>query len=324
VNDSVQKLLRALLLAVAAVGAQVPIVEATTIVPEPNNGSTVWTGNNPAELTAAGIGAIVGEPGLASFYEAGFGNARIAIDQGDQQVVFTAVQSGIAGHDITVRFVNSGAANSALSVSVAGRAITVSFATNSAGASTSTAAQIAAAVNAHPGSGVVASTPGAGNGVPGVTSGALPLAPVIVEAGSFASSYETMFSDSASFPQDASVAYGGGAAITASSLFLYVRDTAQSPAFYIYDLLAPAFSWNGLGSLLLDGFWPGDGAIEQLKIVGVASTSTPVPVGSSLALLALALGALAWSRSRYAALRSLRSGLSSTFTQPDSRRSNAL
>lgn len=295
-----QKFSRTVFLAcVAAVGVHVPIVAAygATVGPVPHDGATVWTGTDPAELDAAQIGAIVGQPGLASFYEAGFGNARIATSAGEGQVVFTARQKGIAGHDVTVAIVDPGAANSPLSVSVAGRAITVSLATGSAGAVTSTAAQVVAAVNASPEAGnlVVVSAGGSGAGLAESLS-ATALAPVILEAASFAASYQTVFSSSASFPEDASIVHGGGAAIDANALFLYVRDTAADPAFYIYDLLASNYSWNGLDDLLLQGFWPAAGAIEQLKIVGVALTPTPVPEASSIALLALGLGVLGWGR----------------------------
>ncbi|HEX5046858.1 MAG TPA: PEP-CTERM sorting domain-containing protein [Gammaproteobacteria bacterium] len=161
----------------------------------------------------------------------------------------------------------------------------------------STAAQVAQAVNASPAAGslVQASLAGSGTGVVQSQS-VTALAPAIVEAGPFAGSYGTSFANSPGFPQDAAVSYGSGAAIAASSLFLYVRDTNQQPAFYIYDLLVAPLSWNGLDSLLLRGFWPNEGSIEQLKIVGLAAQTTPVPEGSSLALLVAGLGALAGSR----------------------------
>jgi hypothetical protein len=54
------------------------------------------------------------------------------------------------GNQVTTQFVNPGAANSPLSVSVSGLAITVSLATDGAGALTSTAAQVVAALNADP------------------------------------------------------------------------------------------------------------------------------------------------------------------------------
>ncbi|GAA1181090.1 M14 family zinc carboxypeptidase [Ornithinimicrobium humiphilum] len=54
------------------------------------------------------------------------------------------------GNGIVVSTVNPGTANSPLNVSVSGKNITVSLATNASGAVTSTAAQVAAAINASP------------------------------------------------------------------------------------------------------------------------------------------------------------------------------
>ncbi|MFC6150648.1 MULTISPECIES: M14 family zinc carboxypeptidase [Mumia] len=67
---------------------------------------------------------------------------RIAID--------SKAYGSEGGNGITVTVVHPTAADQALSVAVAGKAITVTSATDSAGAATSTAAQVAAAVNAHP------------------------------------------------------------------------------------------------------------------------------------------------------------------------------
>lgn len=54
------------------------------------------------------------------------------------------------GNDITVTFAGPAAADQPLSVSVAGNAITVHLASDASGAATSTAAQVVAAINAHP------------------------------------------------------------------------------------------------------------------------------------------------------------------------------
>jgi hypothetical protein len=54
------------------------------------------------------------------------------------------------GNDVTVAAVNPGAPDSPLSVSVTGNDITLNLATSSTGALTSTAAQVVAAINAHP------------------------------------------------------------------------------------------------------------------------------------------------------------------------------
>lgn len=59
------------------------------------------------------------------------------------------------GNDIAVSFTNPGAADSPLSVSVTGSTISVSLATNAAGALVSTAAQVAAAINANAAAGAL-------------------------------------------------------------------------------------------------------------------------------------------------------------------------
>jgi hypothetical protein len=304
-KHTVQKFSREMFWILVVLGAQIPILgaQASVIHPELDNGSSVWTGSNPLALDAAQIGAIVGKPGLGLFYDVQFGEAQIATTGGiDSKVIFTAKQKGTAGHDVTVQVLDPGTSSSPLSVSVTGRTITISLATDSGGTPNSTAAQVAAAVDAAPAAStlVAASAGGSGTGLV-QTLGATALAPVILETGPFASVYQTAFANTTSFPQDASVTYGSGAAIDASALFLYVRDTGRAPAFYIYDLhdlLAPAFSWNGLDGLTLAGFWPNDGAIEQVSIVGIASRSTPVPESSSLALLLLGIGVLSWSSRR--------------------------
>ena len=295
---TVQKFSRELFLIVIAVGAQFPMLDAqaTTILPAANNGTTVWTGNNLAALDPAQIAAIVGTPGLGLYYDAQFGKAQIATSgSADAKVFFTAKQTGTAGNDITVQIVTPGTFNTPLSINATGRSIIITLGTNGTGVPTSTAAQVAAAVNADPSSSslVVGSAGGGGAGVvQGL--GATALTPVIVETG-LAGGFQTAFANSASFPEDATITNTGGV-IDASALFLYVRGSVSDPAYYIYDLFAPAFSWNGLDNLALQDFWPNAGSIEQVSIVGLRSI--PVPEGSSLALLVLGLGMFAWSRGR--------------------------
>lgn len=66
----------------------------------------------------------------------------------DNGLTFTAKTYGAAGNNISIRYVDPGAASQALSVSVVGTAITVSLATNGGSSITSTAAQVKAAVDA--------------------------------------------------------------------------------------------------------------------------------------------------------------------------------
>lgn len=82
-------------------------------------------------------------------------------------LTYTAVEDGYAGNGISVVHVDPGAHDAALAVSVVGKAITVSLATGPAGAITSTAAQVKAAVNAHPAAAalVLCEDEGVGSGV---------------------------------------------------------------------------------------------------------------------------------------------------------------
>lgn len=88
----------------------------------------------------------------------------------------------------------------------------------------------------------------------------------------------------------------GGPSIVASSLFLYVQDAALPAEYYIYDLLAAAYAWDGIDSLFLEGFGLLAGGLAILKIVGVSAVA--VPEGPSIALIGIGLVVLAWSRRR--------------------------
>src|SRR5690606_11599693 len=181
-----------------ALGAQIPILsaQATVILPEVHDGSSVWTGSNP--LDVAQIGAIVGKPGLGLCYDVQYGEAQIATTGGtDSQVIFTAKQKGTAGHDVTGHLLNPGKSSSPLFVSVPGRTITISLATDSVGVPISTAAHVAEAVNATPAASalVTASAGGGGTGLV-QTMAATALEPVIVETGPFASAYQAAFANS--------------------------------------------------------------------------------------------------------------------------------
>jgi len=262
------------------------------------------TGGGPGTNIVGALGqtaltpVITGNAGLAMLYQSGFGEATLTTSDG---VVFTAVAPGADGHDITITIVDPGAPNAPLSVSVAGDAITISLATDASGMPVSTAAQVVSAVNANPAAStlVSASAGGLGTDVVGVL-GQTALSPFLVEAGAYAGSYDAFFSNSASHPQDAIISYLlGEPSIAAGSLYLYVKDGGQTPAFYLYDLLARPDVWNGIDDLILSGFWAPGGSITSVKLFG---TPAAVPEVSSIALLALGLGARAW-RSRRPARR---------------------
>lgn len=71
-----------------------------------------------------------------------------ALTGADNDLTFTAKIGGAGGNAITVRLVDPAGNNQALAVTVSELAISVSLATGSGGAITSTAAQVAAAINA--------------------------------------------------------------------------------------------------------------------------------------------------------------------------------
>jgi len=67
----------------------------------------------------------------------------------NNDVLYTANAVGSLGNDISICYIDPGAASRALTVDVRGKAIRVSLATDASKAITSTAAQVIAAVNAH-------------------------------------------------------------------------------------------------------------------------------------------------------------------------------
>lgn len=105
--------------------------------------------------------------------------------------------------------------------------------------------------------------------------------------GTFGSSYDTIFSNTSSDPQDATILYLGGTYMDCSACYLVVKDGKQSPAQYFYDIS----NWNGTETIQLTGFWPYKGAISNVAIWGQA-TSVPEPGTLLLFGTALAFGAL--------------------------------
>ncbi len=100
------------------------------------------TGARPIRTVRSSVIGLVGggvSDGVAARTEIGAANAKLA---------FVAAAEGVAGNDITVRAVNPGTNNAALTITVAGKAITINLATDGTGAATSTATQVRTAFNA--------------------------------------------------------------------------------------------------------------------------------------------------------------------------------
>lgn len=112
--------------------------------------------------------------------------------------------------------------------------------------------------------------------------------PAVIETGTFASSYETTFSNSQFDPQDALIEYVSGASIACPECYLAIKDGNQDPSYYFYNLSA----WNGTEDIVLEGFWPQSGAISHVSIWGKedgGGGGTDLPEPGSLALLGLGL-----------------------------------
>tara|TARA_R100000365_G_C2722280_1_gene54471 strand:+ start:302 stop:853 length:552 start_codon:yes stop_codon:yes gene_type:complete len=109
------------------------------------------------------------------------------------------------------------------------------------------------------------------------------------EEGSFTSSYNTVFSGD---PNNALITYVGGPSIVCPECYLIVKDGNQPQ--YLFNLA----DWDGMESLDLQGFYPGNGAISNVAIWGKTGVSVPEP--SALILMGLGLIGLGMARRRVA------------------------
>jgi hypothetical protein len=110
------------------------------------------------------------------------------------------------------------------------------------------------------------------------------------ESGALAGSYSTTFYNSPTDPSDALIDYVGGTAVGSIALLL-VKDGANSPAWYLYNLTS--LGWNGTDDVVLDNFWPGTGAISCVTLY---QTSSVPDGGATVALLGFALAGIATVR----------------------------
>jgi len=113
------------------------------------------------------------------------------------------------------------------------------------------------------------------------------------DSGPFASSYSTEFFNTSDDPEDATITYVGGSYIINNPLYLYVKDGNQEPAAYVFDISA----WDGKETININDFWPGQGAISHVTILGGTTTNVPEP-GTLLILGAGLMGIAAVRRAR--------------------------
>lgn len=110
--------------------------------------------------------------------------------------------------------------------------------------------------------------------------------------GDLSSNYTTVFSNTATDPEDATITYGGGNFV--SDAWLLVKDGNHDPGSYLFNLSSTGLQWNGTDTLELVGFWPSSGAISHVSLYGIeAPEPTPTPdSGATIALMGIALAGL--------------------------------
>jgi hypothetical protein len=102
------------------------------------------------------------------------------------------------------------------------------------------------------------------------------------DVGSLAGSYQTTFANSTNDPEEATITYVSGDAVSCPTCLLLVKDGNQDPAWYLFDISSV---WDGMETIQLNAFWPQQGAISHVTLYG-AST---VPEPQILALLGIGL-----------------------------------
>jgi hypothetical protein len=128
------------------------------------------------------------------------------------------------------------------------------------------------------------------------------------ESGSFKDSYTTDFMFFATNLDEgyagAEITHDAGTPSIDCSVecYLVVKDGAQEPARYLFNLALDPYTWDGVMELKLSGFWQngfrgsdGKGSISHVAIYGVS----PIPVPAAFWLFGTALiGFIGYSRRR--------------------------
>ena len=110
------------------------------------------------------------------------------------------------------------------------------------------------------------------------------------EEGGFAGNYNTVFSNTSTDPEDATISYTGGNSIDCPECWLLVKDGNATPTWYIFDIS----DWDGTDPIVLTDFWVGNGAISN---VAIYSNPAPGP------LVVMAIGLIGMITLRRAAMK---------------------
>ncbi len=125
---------------------------------------------------------------------------------------------------------------------------------------------------------------------------------VASDVGAAAPYYKTTFSNSANDPANALIEWLGGNFIGSAAKYLLVKDGNHNPAWYLFNIS----DWNGQDDLVMEGFWPQQGAISHVTIYGDNGdnpdlvTEVPEPASIGLWLTVVAGSAFAARRRRSA------------------------
>lgn len=115
------------------------------------------------------------------------------------------------------------------------------------------------------------------------------------ESGVLAPDYSTSFNDDLS---GGTISWDGPNYITGPA-YLLVKDGKQVPAWYLFDLKDTS-NWDGMETLELSGFWPGNGSISHVSLWGYTYTAIPEPASMAVWGIFATVGTMgaAWRRRR--------------------------
>jgi hypothetical protein len=128
-------------------GGAVPAVGS--LAPLGTGSGATSTTNRAAQALQVAVTPAVGSASWVLYPSGATAFATITTPTANTAITWTAANSGTVGNAVTIRYVVTQVPSTSLTVGVSGTAVTVNLATNAGGTSTSTAAQVIAAVAAN-------------------------------------------------------------------------------------------------------------------------------------------------------------------------------